>query len=79
MKKHLVRCSKTHSYIKVKTATPLSGGSEAASGPSTSAMVPQFKISKSCNFYTKYASTSEAKGRSFNIKRSTYCPPKQTD
>jgi len=33
MKKHLVSCSKTPSYIKVKSAIPLHTGREAASKP----------------------------------------------
>jgi hypothetical protein len=36
MKRHLVSCSKTPSYLKVKTATSLSAGSEAASNQSIS-------------------------------------------
>jgi hypothetical protein len=39
MKNHFVSCSKTPSHVKVKTTTLLSAGSEAASEPSTSAIV----------------------------------------
>jgi hypothetical protein len=37
MKKSLANCTETPSYIKVKAATALRAGSEAASEPSTSA------------------------------------------
>jgi hypothetical protein len=39
MKKHLVSCSKTSGYIKVKTSTQLSSPSEAVSEPSGSANI----------------------------------------
>jgi hypothetical protein len=55
MKKHLVSCSKAPSCVKVKTATLVIGGSEAASKPSASSMVLWFKISKSRSFCTTFA------------------------
>jgi hypothetical protein len=78
-KKHLVRCSKAPSYVKVKIATPVSAGSEAASEPSTSATVLRFKISKSRSF-CKYASHFRSYGKNFQYKEHyTYRPPKDSD
>jgi hypothetical protein len=79
-KKHLVSFSKAPSYVKVKTATPLSAGSEAASEPSTSAIVLRFKIGKSCSFCTKYASHLRSYGKKFQYKEHyTYRPPKDSE
>jgi hypothetical protein len=79
-KKHLVRYSEAPSYVKVKTATPLSAGIEAASEPSTSAMVLRFKISKSRSFCTKYASHFRHYGKKFQYKEHyIYRPPKDSE
>jgi hypothetical protein len=74
--KHPVSCSKAPSYVKVKTATPVSAGSEAA----TSAMVLRFKISKSRSFCTKYASHFRSYGKKFPYKEHyKYRPPKDSE
>jgi hypothetical protein len=79
-KKHLVGCSETPSYVKVKTATPVSAGSEAASEPSTSATVLRFKISKSRSFRTKYASHFRRYGKKFQYKEYyIYRQPKDSE
>jgi hypothetical protein len=79
-RKHLVGCSETPSYVKVKTATPLSAGSEAASESSTSATVLRFKVSKSRSFSTKYASHFRRYGKKFQYKEHyTYRPPKDSE
>jgi hypothetical protein len=64
-KKHLVSCSKAPSCVKVKTATLVSGGSEAASKPSTSSMVLRFTISKSRSFCTTFAYHFRSYGKKF--------------
>jgi hypothetical protein len=79
-KKHLDACSKVPSYVKVKTATPVSAGREAASEPSTSAAVLLFKISKSRSFCTKNASHLTRYGKKFQYKEHyTYRPPKDSE
>jgi hypothetical protein len=79
-KKHHVSCSKAPSYVKVKTATLLSAGSEAASEPSTSAVVLWFKISKSCIFCTKYTSHFRSNEKEFQYKEHyAYRPPKDSE
>jgi hypothetical protein len=77
---HLVSCPEAPSYVKRKTATPVSAGSEAASEPSTSAVGLWFKISKSRSFCTKYASHFRRYGNKFQYKEHyTYRPPKDSD
>ena len=49
MKRHLVSCSKTPSYLKVKTATSLSAGSEAASKPSISVDTETSALEGACD------------------------------
>jgi hypothetical protein len=79
-KKHLVSRSNVPSYVKVKTATPVSVGSEAASEPSTAATVLRFKISKSRSFCPKYAAHSKSYGKKFQYKEHhTYRPPKDSE
>lgn len=52
MKKRLVHCSKSPSYTKAKTATPLRAGSEAASEPSTAADTENTAVEGECNART---------------------------
>jgi hypothetical protein len=76
-KKHLVSCSKTPSYTRVKTTNPVTAGSEAASETSTSAMVLLLRINRSCSFYTKYASRFRNYEEKFQYtEHSTYSPKK---
>jgi hypothetical protein len=49
MKRHLVSCPKTPSYLKVKTATSLSAGSEAASKPSASVDTETSALEGACD------------------------------
>ena len=52
MKKGLVNCSKSPSYTKAKTATPLRVGSEAASEPSTAADTAVIAVEGECHART---------------------------
>jgi hypothetical protein len=52
MTKRLVDCSKSRSYTKAKTATPLRAGSEAASEPLTAVDTAIIAVEGKCNART---------------------------
>jgi hypothetical protein len=74
MKKHLVSCSKTPSHIKVKTASPFSAVSEAASEPSTSVDIETSALEGDCaNTSLSAAAVPTLKmGKSSNFKRTLH-------
>ena len=68
MKRHLVSCSQTPSYLKVKTATWLSAGSEAASKPSTSVDTETSACDQRANSCLNSSSINLKDGQNLNFE-----------
>jgi len=77
MTKRLVNCSKSPSYTKAKTGTPLRAGSEAASEPLTAVDTSIIAVEGECNARTDTPLSATAvsafkTGKSSSLKRTSH-------
>jgi hypothetical protein len=78
LKKCLFNCSKSPSYTKARTGTPLHAGSEAASEPSTAADTEISPVEGECNTHTNKPPSAAAAAAMSALKTGKSSPSKCT-